>query len=184
MDSDSTLADVLAGVGTGFVLISMLLTWYSVTITPLGVEFFESLERALFSGLFPQISGVLEATPLTMSVSPLDKAAGGWRWAILVVSIVILLEVLLAVSSGAAKSLASSWPHTGVLLVLTVANLFLTLAAFVSLPYGGCLSGYLIVTRGVGAYLGLVAALVACGGVVSVLVKSSPSGSRPSGGQR
>ena len=83
-----------------------------------------------------------------MSVSPLDKEAGGWRWAILVVSIVILLEVLLAVSSGAAKSSASSWPHTGVLLVLTVANLFLTLAAFISLPYGGTPTGYLIVTRG------------------------------------
>ena len=187
IDSDSTLADVLAGVGTGFVLISMLLTWYSVTITPLGVEFFESLERALFSRLFPQISGGLGGLsgPLTMSVSPLDKAAGGWRWAILVVSIIILLEVLLAVSSGAAKSSASSWPHTGVLLVLTVANLFLTLAAFVSLPYGGTPTGYLIVTRGVGAYLGLVAALVACGGVVSVLVKSSPSGgSRPPAGRR
>ncbi len=186
-DSDSTLADVLVGVGTGFVLISMLLTWYRVTITPLGVEFFESLERALFSRLFPQFSAGLGGLsgPLTMSVSPLDKAAGGWRWAILVVSIVILLEVLLAVGSGAAKSLASTWSHAAVLLVLTVANLLLVLAAFVSLPYGGTPAGYLIVTRGVGAYLGLVAALVACGGVVAVLAKNSPSGgARPPGGLR
>jgi hypothetical protein len=111
-----------------------------------------------------------------MSVSPLDKAAGGWRWAILVVSIVILLEVLLAVSSGAARPLASTWPHATVLLVLTVANLLLVLAAFISLPYGGTPAGYLIVTRGVGAYLGLVAAFVACGAVVAGFVKSSPSG--------
>jgi hypothetical protein len=184
IDGDSTLADVLAGVGTGFVLISMLLSWYRVTITPLGVEFFESLERALFSRLFPQFSTGLGGLsgPLTMSVSPLDKAAGGWRWAILVVSIVILLEVLLAVSSGAARSLVSNWPHTAVLLVLTVANLLLTLAAFVNLPYGGTPAGYLIVARGPGAYLGLAASLVACGGVVAVLVKTSPrGGSRPSG---
>jgi hypothetical protein len=181
------LADVLVGVGTGFVLISMLLTWYRVTITPLGVEFFESLERALFSRLFPQFSAGLGGLsgPLTMSVSPLDKAAGGWRWAILVVSIVILLEVLLAVGSGAAKSLASTWSHAAVLLVLTVTNLLLVLAAFVSLPYRGTPAGYLIVTRGVGAYLGLVAALVACGGVVAVLAKNSPSGgARPPGGLR
>ena len=37
----SNLSDLLAGVGAGFVLISLLLTWYSVTITPLGVQFFE-----------------------------------------------------------------------------------------------------------------------------------------------
>ena len=187
VDSDSTLADVLAGLGAGFVLISMLLTWYRVTITPLGVEFFESLERALFSRLFPQFSAGLGGLsgPLTMSLSPLDKAAGGWRWAILVVSIVILLEVLLDVSSGAAKSLTLTWPHTAVLLVLTVANLLLVVAAFVALPYGATPAGYLIVARGVGAYLGLAASFVACGGVVAALVKNSSSGdSRPPGGLR
>jgi len=180
VDSDSSLGEVLVGVGTGFVLISLLFAWYRVTITPLGVQFFESLERALFSRLFPQVSAGLGGLtgPLTLSVSPLDKAAGGWRWAILVVSAVILLEVLLAVSSGATREPAARWPHTPVLFVLTVANFLLVLAAFVSLPYGGTPAGYLIVTRGVGAYLGLVAALVACGGAVAVLVKSSPGGGR------
>ena len=42
----SNLSDLLAGVGAGFVLISLLLTWYSVTITPLGVQFFESNSSA------------------------------------------------------------------------------------------------------------------------------------------
>jgi hypothetical protein len=81
-----------------------------------------------------------------------------------------------AVSSGATKPSASTWPHTSVLLVLTVANLLLVVAAFVSLPYSGTPAGYLTVTRGLGAYLGLVAGLVACGGAIAVLVKSSPGG--------
>jgi hypothetical protein len=49
------------------VLISTFLTWYSVTLTSLGVQFYESLERALFSRLFPQIAaglGVLTITEL------------------------------------------------------------------------------------------------------------------------
>ena len=173
---NSGLGDVLAGSGTGIVLISMFLTWYRVTITPLGVQFFESLERALFSRLFPQAAAGLGGLtgPLTLSVSALDKAAGGWRWAILVVSIVILLELLLAIGSGTTKQPSQSWPHTSILLVVTVANLLLVVAAFFSLPYSGTPAGYLTVTRGIGAYLGLVAGFVACGGAVAVLAKSSP----------
>ena len=81
--TNSNVGDVFAGVGTGFVLISLLLTWYRVTITPLGVQFLESLERALFSRLFPQAAAGLGGLtgPLTLSLSALDRAAGGWRWA-------------------------------------------------------------------------------------------------------
>jgi len=169
------ISDGLVVVGTAFVLISLLLTWYRVTITPLGVQFFESIERAFLSRLFPQAAAGLGGItgPLTLSVSPLDKAAGGWRWAVLVVSIVILLEVLLAVSSGVTRQPVATWPHSAILLVLTVANLFLVIAAFVDLPYGATPAGYLTVTRGLGAYLGLLAGLVACGGTLAVLVKSS-----------
>ena len=112
-----------------------------------------------------------------MSISPLDKTAGGWRWAILVVSVVILLEVLLAVSSGVAKESESTWPHTPILLVLTVANLFLVIAAFVNLPYGDTPANYLTVTRGPGAYLGLLAALIASCGAAGALFKRLPNGS-------
>ena len=173
--TNSNVGDVFAGVGTGFVLISLLLTWYRVTITPLGVQFLESLERALFSRLFPQAAAGLGGLrgPLTLSLSALDRAAGGWRWAILVVSIVIFLEVLLAASAGTTRQSAPTWPHTAILLVLTVANLLLVVAAFVNLPYGGTPAGYLTVTRGLGAYLGLVAGLIACGGALVVLVKGS-----------
>ena len=54
----STLGDVMAAVGAGFVLISLFLTWYSVTLSALGVQFYESLEQAFLSRLFPQIAGV------------------------------------------------------------------------------------------------------------------------------
>jgi hypothetical protein len=55
------------------------------------------------------------------------------------------------------------------------------LVAFFSLPYGSAPSTYLTVAPGVGAYVGLVAALLACGGAVVGLAKSSP-GSTVNGG--
>jgi len=168
------VGDVLAAAGTGILLISMWLSWYSVTITPEGVRFFESLERAFLSRLFPQVaSGLGSLTgPLTSSVSALGEGAGGWRWAILVVAIILMLEVLIAISSGVTKQALPTWPHASVLLVLSVANLILVTAAFFDLPYGGAPAAYLTVSRGVGAYIGLLAALVAFAGAVTRLVNS------------
>ena len=59
----------------------------------------------------------------------------------------------MAVSSGVTRQPVATWPHSAILLVLTVANLFLVIAAFVDLPYGATPAGYLTVTRGLGAYL-------------------------------
>jgi len=169
----STVGDAIAAAGTGFVLLSLLLTWYRVTITAVGVQFYQSLERALFAHLFPQATAALGglAGPLTFSVSALGKEAGGWRWAILVVSIVLLLEVLLANGTGVARQVSPTWPHAATMLVLTVANLILVAAAFFNQPYSDAPSTYLSVSHGIGAYLGLAACLVACGGAVARLAK-------------
>ncbi len=170
------VSDVVAAAGTGLVLISMFLSWYDVTLTSLGVQFYDSLERALFSRLFPQIATGLGGLtgPLTFPVSAVGKGAGGWRWAILVVSIVLLLEVIVSISSGAAGPASPGWPHTPILLTLTVTNLVLVVAAFLSQPYSGTPSSYVTVAPGLGAYLGLLAALVACGGGVARSLKNSP----------
>jgi len=172
------VSDVVAAAGTAFVLISLLLTWYRVTITAAGLQYVESLERALFPSLYPRVAAGLGGIgPFTTSVSALGKGAGGWRWTILVVSSVLLLEILLATSSGATKQSSPSGPHGAILLVLTVANLILVAAAFFNLPFGGAPAAYMTVARGFGAYLGLLAGLVACGGAVAGLVKSSPGAS-------
>ena len=170
------IGDVLAASGAGLVLISLFVTWYNVTLTALGVQFYESLEKALFARLFPQIANSFGGLtgPLTFSVPALGTGAGGWRWAILVVSIVLLLEVLMAVSSSTRSQLPPTWPHSGILLVLTVSDLILVVAAFFSVPYSGTPNGYVTAASGVGAYLGLLAALLACAGAVTVLVKSAP----------
>ena len=172
----SLLGDVLAAAGAGLVLISMFLTWYSVTLTALGVQFYESLERAFLSRLFPEIaSGFAGLTgPITFSVPALGSGAGGWRWAILVVSIILLVEVLLAIASSARSQSAPNWPHTSILLLLSVSNLVLVAAAFFSLPYSSAPSSYLGVSPGLGAYFGLLAALLACAGVVIKLAGSAP----------
>jgi len=172
----STVGDVVAGAATVLVLISMFLSWYNVTLTSLGVQFYDSLERAVLSRLFPQIASSLGGLtgPMTFPVSALGKEAGGWRWAILVVSIVLLLEVIVAISSGAAGPASSGWPHTPILLTLTLTNLVLVVAAFLSQPYSGTPSSYVTVAPGLGAYLGLLAALVASGGAVARSLKNSP----------
>ncbi len=169
------MGDVLAAAGAGLVLISMFLTWYSVTLTTLGVQFYETLERALFARLFPQIANAFGGItgPLTFSVPALGSGAGGWRWAILVVSIILLLEVLLAISASTKSQSSPTWPHTGIVLVLAVTLLILVAVAFFSMPYGGTPSSYVTVASGVGAYVGLLAALLACLGAVTGLVKSS-----------
>ena len=143
-------------------LISMFLSWYSVTLTALGVQFYESLERAFLSRLSPEIaSGFAGLTgPITFSVPALGPGAGGWRWAILVVSIILLVEVLLAIASSARSQSAPNWPHTSILLLLSVSNLVLVAAAFFSLPYSSAPSSYLGVSPGLGAYVGLLAALL------------------------
>ena len=170
------MADVVAATGAALALVSLFLTWYQVTLTALGVQFYQSIERAFFSRLFPQISNSLGSLsgPLTFSVPALGSGAGGWRWAILVVSIVLLLEVLLAITSSTRSQSGPGWPHAGVVLVLSVADLILVIVAFFSVPYGSAPSTYLTVSPGVGAYLGLFAAFLACCGAVAGLVRGTP----------
>lgn len=170
----STVGELAAGAGTGLVLISMLLTWYRVTITSAGFQYLESLERALFPQAAAGLGGV--TGPLSTSVSALGQGAGGWRWTILVVSIVLLLVLLLATTSGMARKSSSSGPSAAVavILVLATTNLVLVAVAFFNLPFGGTPAAYMTVTRGVGAYLGLLAGIVALGGAVAPLFRSSP----------
>lgn len=170
----STTSDLVTAAGTGVVLISLLISWYQVTITVAGLRYVESIERALFPRLFPGLSAGLggQTGPFSTSVTALGKGAGGWRWAILVVSGVLLLEILLALGSGASRPTSAAGPHTAIVLVLTITNLILVAAAFFTFPFSESPPAYLTVTRGTGAYLGLFAALVACAGAVARLVRS------------
>lgn len=169
--------DVVCMAGSGFVLASLFLSWYNVTLTALGVRFFASLEQAFLARLFPRVAAGLGGLtgPLSSSVSALGEGAGGWRWAILVVSIVVILETLLAISSGAATRSPSPWPHTVVQLVLTIAEFVLVIAAFFNVPYGNVPSAYMTVGHGFGSYLGLFASLIACGGACVAWLGASPS---------
>jgi hypothetical protein len=159
------VGDALLVAGTGVVIVSLFLTWYRVTITAVGMQFYQ----ALLSHLFPQTALSLGGLtgPLTMPVSALGKEAGGWRWAILVVSIVLVLEVVLAIGSGVTRQIAPAWPHTTIVLVLSFANLVLLGAAFFNLPYNDVPSAYISVSHGIGSYVGPAAGILAFGGALA-----------------
>ena len=72
---------------------------------------------------------------------------------------------------GVARQVAPLWPHAATILVLTVANLVLVVAAFFDQPFNEVPSAYLSVSHGIGAYLGLAAGLVALGGAIARLAK-------------
>ena len=156
-------------------IISLFLTWYRVTITAVGMQFYQ----ALLSHLFPQAASSLGGLtgPLTMPVSALGKEAGGWRWAILVVSIVLVLELVLTIGSGVTRQVPPTWPHTTILPALCFANLVLVGAAFFNLPYNDVPSTYISVSHGIGSYLGLVAGILAFGGAVAGMFRV-PAGPR------
>ena len=135
--------------GAGLVLISLFLTWYNVTLTALGVHFYESLDKVFLrlacSRRLPTPSVDSQVRSRSRCLR-LVQVLEAWRWAILVVSIVLLLEVLLAYEPATTKSQsAPAWPHGAVLLLLSVGDLILVVVALLSLPYGGTPSTYVAV---------------------------------------
>lgn len=99
---------------------------------------------------------------VNLSLTALGSHAGGWRWLILVVAIVILVGGLAGVLANVAES--GAWPHSGLQALLGMALLGLVVAAFFTSPLPNVgLFGIPGFGRsaGSGAYVGLVAAVLA-----------------------
>lgn len=128
--------------GTVVLLISLFLPWYSLHFyLGGGVTFREG-------------------------VAAVSGAAGGWRF--LIVAFCLGTIFYLAMHTAAGVRVRQLLPHWQMLTLLTAVNLLLAVLAFVARPGGGYVIPGVYVGWAYGAYLGLVAAVVAvAGGILS-----------------
>ena len=134
--------DIIAGVATIVVFVCLFLPWYTV-----GVN-----------------------SPL--SVSALGSLAGGWRYLILVVS--LLIFVYLFVRTFLARGPRLPLPHWQLMTSMTVINALLLVLAFLVKPdFAQLLSDVGVSTSwGYGAFIGIVAGIIAVIG--SVVRRNEP----------
>ena len=128
-----TMGDLVAGGGSLLLFIFLFLPWYT----------------ASFEGL-------------SASTNALGSGAGGYRFLILIVSLVTIAYVV-ARSLGLPRQLPQPLLHWQVLIGLTGLDALLTVISFFDKPSGG---GIVSVGWGAGAFLGLIAALGALGGAI------------------
>jgi hypothetical protein len=124
--------DIVAAVGLVLLFIDLFLDWYSGS------------EGGVDLG----------------SVSALGTGAGGWRFLILVLDILILIYLLIRTMTP--RGLRLPLPHWQLLTALLGLEFLLTLLAFLVKPSGG--GDGVSVSWSFGAYIGLVAALIALAG--------------------
>lgn len=132
------MLDVLQCIAAAAVLGSLFMPWYQLGISRGGVG-------------------------VNVSYSALSSPAGGWRWLILVVAVVILLEGMIAVVAKVSET--GAWRHAEVQAVLGVVLVGLVIGAFFASPFPDFASVVQIPgldrSVGPGVYLGIVSAVLA-----------------------
>jgi len=156
------VGDLIAGVGTLLILISLYLPWYSLfnaansmSTSATGASSAE-VDTAILefcrSNPGPCWTGSGVSTNVTLTLKPLADGAGGFRFLILCLGLGILVYLVL-------RTLVVQWrlplPHWQVLTVATALLGLVVLLAFFTKPFGDV---YPTVTWAFGAYWGVVAA--------------------------
>jgi hypothetical protein len=163
--------DLIAGIASFLVLISLFLPWYSfaasaaqasATATPAQ----QQLVLAICSG---QPAVCSSNAPPQFSVGALGAGAGGWRFLILVVAIVIVLYVASRTLEAVAQAFRYHWQ---LLLGLTALQGFLVLIAFFANPLG-ILDSLGSSSWAAGAFLALIAAIAAVVGAILVMQENT-----------
>jgi hypothetical protein len=162
--------DLIAGIASFVVLITLFLPWYSfAAAAATASDAATPAQQQLVLAVCADQPAVCSSnTPPQFSVSALGGVAGGWRYLILVVAIIAVLYVLSRTLSGAPRVAAYHWQ---VLIGLTALQGLLVLIAFFANPLG------ILDTLGssswaAGAFLGLIAAIAAVAGAVRVMQES------------
>lgn len=125
--------DAFSWLAAGAVIGSLFMPWYQLSATRFGASY-------------------------SISFTALGAFAGGWRWALLGVAALMMVEGLLAGVTSVYETRA--WPHTGIQFVLALALLALVLVAWWDSPIPAIYALIPGLSRGAGAgtYLAVAAA--------------------------
>jgi hypothetical protein len=159
--------DLIAGIGSLLVLISLFFPWYSFAASAAHASATATPgQQQLALAICADQPAVCSSTaPPQFSVTALGAGAGGWRFLILVVAIIAVLYVPSRALEGVARAFRYHWQ---VLVGLTAFQGLLVLIAFAANPLGlfGSLGSS---SWAVGAFLALIAAIAAVVGATLVM---------------
>jgi hypothetical protein len=159
--------DLLAGTASLLVLISLFFPWYSFAASPARASAQATLaqQQLLLAVCGQQLDICASNVAPKFSVSALGAGAGGWRFLILVVAILVVLYVLSRTLQVVAGAVPSHWQ---VLIGMTALQGLLVLIAFFANPLG-ILNPLGSSSWAFGAFLALIAAIAAAVGGVLVM---------------
>jgi hypothetical protein len=138
---------------------------------------------AVFGSLFMpwyQLGASGNGVSISLSITALGSHAGGWRWAMLVCSLAIVVELLATLLVFRVQD-SGDWPHRSVLGLLCLTDLALVIAAMVASPFSALdqsLFGVFSSSLAPGAYVAIVGALVAMGAAAARLFTGPPAMAR------
>jgi len=159
--------DMIAGIASFLVLISLFIPWYSfaAAASQAGTQATPAQQQLVLAICGDQPAVCSSDVPPQFSVSALGAGAGGWRFLILVVAIIAVLYVL----SRALAPVARAFPyHWQVLVGITAFQGLLVLIAFVANPLG-ILDSLGSSSWAFGAFVALIAAIAAGAGAILVM---------------
>jgi hypothetical protein len=159
--------DLISGIAAFLVLISLFFPWYSFASSAAQASGNATLaqQQLVLAICSDQPAVCASNTPPQFSVSALGGGAGGWRFLILVVAIIVVLYVLSRAVDVVARAVPCHWQ---VLVGITAFQGLLVLIAFFANPLG-ILDSFGSSSWAVGAFLALIAAIAAVAGAVLVM---------------
>lgn len=166
--------DLIAGITSFLVLISLFFPWYSFVASPARASAQATLaqQQLLLAICGQQLDICASNVAPKFSVSALGAGAGGWRFLILVVAILVVLYVLSRTLELVARAVPSHWQ---VLVGMTALQGLLVLIAFLANPLG-ILDPLGSSSWGFGAFLALIAVIAAVVGAVLVMQENKKQG--------
>jgi hypothetical protein len=159
--------DLIAGIASFLVLISLFLPWYSFAASATQASAQPTLgqEQLILAICGGQPAVCSSSAAPRFSVSALGGGAGGWRFLILVVAVIAVLYVLSHTLETVARAVPYHWQT---LVGMTAFQGLLVLIAFFANPLG-ILDPLGSSSWSFGAFLALIAAIAAVVGAILVM---------------
>jgi len=170
--------DLVAGIASFLVLISLFFPWYSFAASPTQASATATLaqQQLVLAVCGQQLTVCTSSAAPKFSVSALGAGAGGWRFLILVVAILVVLYVLSQTVDTVARAIPNHWQ---LLIGMTALQGLLVVIAFFVNPFG-ILDNLGSSSWAFGAFLAIIAAIAAVVGAVLVMQESKKAVGAPS----